>query len=72
MRVDPEYTCNADPTISPVWWDVLLILLVRVGLGLYLRWNFVLVLGTRYRASIIILVRLDHIDGGIISHAEDL
>lgn len=74
MRIDPKHTRNADPAISSIRWDIALIFLIRVGLRFYLRWNTMLMLGSRtgYRVPIIVLMRPDHIDRRIISHTEDL
>lgn len=36
MRINPEDTCNADPTITAVWWDVTLVLLFGIEVGVLL------------------------------------
>lgn len=37
MRIDPEHTGNADPTIATVRWDITVVLFIRVNVGVWCR-----------------------------------
>lgn len=69
MRIDPEYTSDANPAIAPIWWNVAIVLLI----GICFVWEcFVdLIRGSLSlpsRTSDRILMGSDHIDWSRVCH----